>query len=179
MIEPTSGGDPMEHSNIATIIASILGAVGTFVAAVFGAIGLYRKGKADANRVNADARKVEVETNTRESKVTTAEAAAQQKRRQEQSDWAVEQAWDAYDKLTERVDRALEKTEVAVAAEARCRVLLATAYVELRELQKIAGIDRSNPELDEWYTEVLREHNALKKDRDKATPRGRDDAKQD
>jgi flagellar biosynthesis GTPase FlhF len=111
--------------------------------------------EAEAKKNAAELRRQEVETDAEEDKANDAEARAADKRRQEKSDWAVEQARKLFEETKRQVEVALHKVDRAVRAETRCRVLVATLYVQIREMQKRLKIDRTDPTIDAWVQDVL------------------------
>jgi hypothetical protein len=111
--------------------------------------------EANERKAVAEARKIEIELRGEEVKVDDDEARATQKRKQEQSDWAVKQAMQLYEETKKQIVIALFKVDKAVQAESQCRVLVATLYTQVRELQRKQKIDRSDPVIDEWVDRVL------------------------
>lgn len=128
--------------------------------------------EANERRAIAEARRTEVQVHGEEVKVIDAEATAEQKRKQEHSDWAVRQAMQLYAEMKSQVVIALYKVEKAVKAETRCRVLVATLYTQVREMQKKLKIDRTDPDIDRWVDQVLNPQEDGQLDSDDPTAAG-------
>lgn len=137
------------------------------IATILASLGTYRKGKADARTTEAGARLVEAGAKAEEEKVDAATAKAEQKRKQDQSDWAVTQARNLYEKLAQQVDHVIE-------SERRCQLRLAVAITRLRVLE---GKKDDSRAFEYGYTEAEEELwlNSVLKGRKKEGDHGKHD----